>query len=120
MDSTLLRIATRIHFALLRHYGERVEVSDLLQDEALAREVLWVCDASADREMIALARQFRHAQATSRLRAAKPAAAAQPSGWAPSSGFAPSRPAGDDEDHRPSRWLRPSTWLKGLSPRDTR
>ena len=35
MDPTIrLRIATRIHFALLRHYGEDVGVSTLLKGEA--------------------------------------------------------------------------------------
>ena len=42
-----LRIATRIHFALLRHYSEDVPVSDLIKGEADAREALWVCEAPA-------------------------------------------------------------------------
>ena len=65
-DSTLdptirLRIATRIHFALLRHYGEDVSVSTLLGDEGDAREALWVCEASGHDELVTLAKQFRAA-----------------------------------------------------------
>ncbi len=56
MDPTIrLRIATRIHFALLRHYSEDVPVSTLLQGEDDAREALWVCDASGQDELVALA-----------------------------------------------------------------
>ena len=51
--TTRLRIATRIHFALLRHYGEDVAVSTLLRDEAQAREVLWVCEASGVDDLVA-------------------------------------------------------------------
>ena len=62
MDPTIrLRIATRIHFALLRHYGEDVAVSTLLHDEADACEALWVCDASGHAELVTLAMQFRAA-----------------------------------------------------------
>jgi hypothetical protein len=59
MDPTIrLRIATRIHFALLRHYGEDVGVSTLLKGEADAREALWVCQASGHKELVSLAKQF--------------------------------------------------------------
>jgi hypothetical protein len=120
-DSTRLRIATRIHFALLRHYGEHVEVGALLKDEAVAREVLWVCDASDDREMVALARQFRHAaRGEARARAKKAASVPQAMPWAKTSGFGVSRPVGLDDDTAPARWLRPSTWLKSLSHRNPR
>jgi hypothetical protein len=117
-DSTRLRIATRIHFALLRHFGEHVEVGDLLKDEGVAREVLWVCEASDDREMVALARQFRHAKADARPTPKKAASVPQPMPWAGTSGFGVSRPlALDEEPSPPARWLRPSTWLKGRSTR---
>ena len=59
MDPTIrLRIATRIHFALLRHYGEHVDVAGLLRGQADAREVLWVCEASGHAELANLAKQF--------------------------------------------------------------
>ena len=54
-----LRIATRIHFALLRHLGTDVDIGHLLKNEAEAREVLWVCDASGDTELVSLATRFR-------------------------------------------------------------
>ncbi|CAN5183330.1 hypothetical protein BH11PSE9_BH11PSE9_03010 [soil metagenome] len=61
--TTRLRIATRIHFALLRHFGEDVGIQALLDSDANAREALWVCEASGDAELVMLARQFNHAQA---------------------------------------------------------
>ena len=61
--TTRLRIATRIHFALLRHFGEDVGIQALLDGDANAREALWVCEASGDAELVMLARQFNHAQA---------------------------------------------------------
>ena len=64
MDATnRLRIATRIHFALLRQYGEQVAVSTLLADGADAREALWVCEASGLRELTSLAAQLKAAAA---------------------------------------------------------
>ena len=62
MDPTnRLRIATRLHFALLRQFGEDVMVSALLGSAADAREAIWVCEGSGDAELMALARQFEHA-----------------------------------------------------------
>lgn len=118
-DSTRLRIATRIHFALLRHFGAKVEVGELLQDEAAAREALWVCDASGDAELESLARQFREAtRALARPRVAS-AAASRPMPWSRTSGFGvTTRPAAPDLPAPPAphaSWLHPSTWLKGRS-----
>jgi hypothetical protein len=77
-----LRIATRIHFALMRHVGvDVVDVGRMLRSEREAQEVLWVCDASGDPELIALAARFRDA-------AAAEAAQAQPQ---PATGQAPAR-----------------------------
>jgi hypothetical protein len=59
-SSTRLRIATRIHFALLRHFDEKVEVETLLRGGDEAREALWVCEASGSRELAALARALRN------------------------------------------------------------
>jgi len=60
LDPTIrLRLATRIHFALLRQYGEDVAVSTLLGDGADAREALWVCEASGHDELVLLAKQLR-------------------------------------------------------------
>jgi NAD-specific glutamate dehydrogenase len=122
--SIRLRIATRIHFALLRHYGEDVEVGTLLRNEADAREALWVCDASGDAELAALARQFRHAE---RAEAKAPPAqrAPQDLAWARNtSGFGLTRPLELEEaaasGFAASSWLKPSTWLKRSAVRPAR
>jgi hypothetical protein len=60
-SSIRLRLATRIHFALLRHFDEKVDVETLLRGGDETQEALWVCDASGDVELIALARAFRKA-----------------------------------------------------------
>jgi len=67
--NTRLRIATRIHFALRRHLGEGVDVAQMLQSDAYAREALWVCEASGDAELAALARQYPLAPPANRPRA---------------------------------------------------
>jgi len=125
--SIRLRIATRIHFALLRHYGEDVEVGTLLKNEADAREALWVCDASGDAELVALARQFRHAEraAAKAARPAKRASTPQDLAWArDTSGFGVTRPFEIDDapasGFAASNWLKPSTWLKRGPARTTR
>jgi hypothetical protein len=118
--SIRLRIATRIHFALLRQYGERVGVSGLLKNEADAREALWVCEACGDAELMSLAREFKHASKT------RPAAKAAPqdAAWARNtSGFGRSRPldlGNAPSGFGPSNWLKPSTWLKGKGTRPAR
>ena len=125
MDTSIrLRLATRIHFALLRHYGEDVEVGTLLKNEAEANEALWVCDASGDAELTALARQFRAASRDEGNARAKPKAAPQDAAWArDTSGFGLSRPLDLEEQASgfgASNWLRPSTWLKSKPARTTR
>ena len=57
--STQLQMATRIHFALLRQFGENIEITDLIKNQGVAREALWVCEASGDIELMDLARQFK-------------------------------------------------------------
>ncbi len=130
MDPTIrLRIATRIHFALLRHYGEDVAVSSLLTDERVARETLWVCEASGHDELVALGRQFetaaRQEARAARLRAREAASATphatphaatpQDMAWSQdTSGFGLSRlpelapPAAAET----GRWRKPSSWLR--------
>jgi hypothetical protein len=79
MDPTVrLRLATRIHFALLRHYDENVSVSTLLKGEDDAMEALWVCEASGHDELVALAQQFNSAMSAERAAAAKPKVVVQP------------------------------------------
>jgi hypothetical protein len=113
-----LRIATRIHFALRRHIGEDVDVAALLRDEAQAREALWVCDASGDADLVALAQQFRRAQRETEAVAAGHATAPQDMTWArDSSGFGLSRPLDLSESAKPaaadSGWFKPLGWLRG-------
>ena len=132
-SNTRLRIAARIHFALLRQYGEDVAVSTLLRGEGDAREALWVCEASGDVELIALARRFnapagadaRHADApvSPRRPVAEPVKARRQHGvpldtaWSQdSSGFDLSRPPeiADAPLSKPSAgWLNPARWLRG-------
>jgi hypothetical protein len=120
--TTRLRIATRIHFALLRHYGEDVAVSTLLRDEAQAREVLWVCEASGVDDLVALGQQFvaatRQEARAARLRARQVRLEASPPqdlAWSrDTSGFGLTRPLdilGAPTAPR-ANWLRPSTWLR--------
>jgi hypothetical protein len=58
-QSTHLQIAARIHFALLRQYGEDIEIGALMKNRGDAREALWVCEACDDIELVSLARQFK-------------------------------------------------------------
>lgn len=130
-----LRIATRIHFAMLRTFGDTVDVSDILQRPAQTREVLWVCEASGDEELMALAKLFREASAraaaptvttvvampplTPAAQPAAPAAAPQDVAWArDTSGFGVSRPPevpGGSGHPAPRRagWLQSLPWLRG-------
>ena len=126
MDPTIrLRIATHIHFALLRHYGEDVGVSTLLKGEADAREALWVCKASGHKELVSLAKQFetatrqetravglrRQEASTAALRGATPRDMA----WSrDTSGFGLTRAPGtfDAPVVQPSGWLRAPSWLR--------
>jgi len=130
MDPTIrLRIATRIHFALLRHYGEDVAVSTLLRNGAAAREALWVCEASTHDELVQLALQFETAtrQEARAVQLRERQARAEAShatvhGAAPrdltwsqdTSGFGLSRPLEltDAPASASGRWLKPSTWLQ--------
>lgn len=117
LDPTIrLRLATRIHFALRRMYGEDVEVSTLLRGTPEAREALWACEASGDAELVALAKQFAEANAAMAAEAAKPAP--QDTVWSQdTSGFGLTRPPALAEaplgNNAPSAsWLRPASWLR--------
>jgi len=110
-----LRLATRIHFALLRHYGEQVAVSALLQGGDDSREALWVCEASGHTDLVTLAWQFAQV-APNRAPAPEPSAP-QDAPWAQdTSGFGVSSPAYEPEPARqaaaPGRWLNPARWLR--------
>jgi hypothetical protein len=125
LDPTIrLRLATRIHFALRRNFGEDVEVSSLLRGVPEAREALWVCAASGDTELAALARQFTDATAAAELAAAQavPLAQAQPNApqdtvWSQdTSGFGITRPPVLADDLAPQArsggWRQRMGWLR--------
>jgi hypothetical protein len=113
VDPTIrLRLATRIHFALLRQYSEDIAVSALLKGEPEGREALWVCEGSGQDELITLARQFRSTPWPMPL--AGPAAA-QDLGWSnatSSFGVVPPAAEAEIEAAKPQGWLNPSRWLR--------
>jgi hypothetical protein len=134
--NTRLRIATRIHFALLRHLGEGVDVALMLKNESQAREILWVCEASGDAELVALGRQYQRALTLEDEARVSAGHAHQDTPWAKdTSGFGVSQPPELPEPGtkagslvptltaavslRPearggsaSRWLNPANWLR--------
>ena len=62
MDPTFrLRTATRLHFLLLRRYGQDIDVNLLLKSQATKHDGLWLCRATGDKELIALARRLARA-----------------------------------------------------------
>jgi hypothetical protein len=126
-----LRLATRIHFCLMRQFDEAVEVRDLLDGTANGREALWVCEASGDAELVALAQEFK--RATRRVAVAPPASRSpanvvasgrvpQDTSWSQdTSGFGLSRPP--ELEAKPRRaeaspsWFAPMDWLRRGSAR---
>ena len=122
-----LRIAARIHYALKGVLGEGINVSAMLNDPDEAREVLCVCQASGNAELVALANQFFAAgevarpagpstRARPKSRPAKTQAAPQDSAWGQdTSGFGIS-PSGDLRARTGSRMR----WLTNLAQRLTR
>ena len=125
MDPNRFRLATRIHFALLRQYGEDVDVGALVKGSPEAREALWVCEASNDRELVELAAQFKRLADTPALpaRITEPADAPQDAAWARNtSGFgvtavAPAEPEPEPEE---SSWRSATLWLRRSANRVTR
>ena len=112
--NTRLRIATRIHFALLRHLGEGIDVGTMLKHDAEAREVLWVCDASGDDELVSLARQYRRAVELEARAAAPVGHAPQETAWyRDTSGFGVSKPPEDRAALAAAQrqWLKPASWF---------
>lgn len=121
--NTRLRIATRIHFALLRHLGEGVDVGVMLKQESQAREVLWVCEASGDPELVALGRQYERAVALEEEARLAGGHAMQDIPWAKdTSGFGISQPPDNVPTltaavtpraaNKPAGWLNPAKWLR--------
>jgi hypothetical protein len=120
MDPTSrLRIATRIHFALLRHMGAGIDVGYMLKRADYAREVLYVCEGSGDAELFALMRKFEHAsleeQAATRPVKLDTVTAPLESGWpGTTTSFGASTFADTDAERAkpaPSRGLTSSHWF---------
>jgi hypothetical protein len=122
LDPTIrLRLAARIHFALRRNYGEDVDVSTLLRGLPEAREALWVCAASGDAELTALARQFSEVSAAAELAAINPAqpqvTVPQDTVWSQdTSGFGLTRPPALADEAaalaEPTGWRHRMNWLR--------
>lgn len=103
MDCTRrLHLATRIHDALQRQLGSGIDVALMLQREMYALDVVNVCLASDDDELVRLAEQFACASALDRVgpynllppQAREPRAPYQVSGQdEPASRTAPVRPS---------------------------
>ena len=118
MDTaTRLRLATRIHFALLRHYGQKVEIGELMKSEGEVREAIWVCEASGDAELATIARQLREANDAPETPEV-PGRVPQDTAWASeTSGFGVSRPVElEMTAQAPANWLKPSTWGRRSGP----
>ncbi|MBL0728307.1 hypothetical protein [Piscinibacter sp. HJYY11] len=106
-----LRIAARIHFILKRDLGEGINVPAMLSDAGEAREVLFVCQASGNRELVSLARQFVQAGKLAAPEVAVKADAPQDAAWARhTSGFGVSRPPAQEPEE--SSWRSATQWLR--------
>jgi hypothetical protein len=108
-----LRIAARIHFLLKRDLGEGINVSAMLNDANEAREVLFVCQASGNRELVSLGRQFVQAgklvHAERSADGAARADAPQDAAWSRnSSGFGITPPQAPEE----RSWRSATQWLR--------
>ncbi len=114
MDPTIrLRLATRIHFALLRQYDEDIAVSTLLRGDHDASEALWVCEASGQSELVTLARQFKAAPREMPKVRATGGRQPQELAWAAdTSGFGVSQLTADAVAAKASGWLSPSRWMR--------
>ncbi len=120
--STRLRLATRIHFGLLRHLGEGVDVGRMLKNEHEAREALWVCEALGDSELRSLARQFVQAGVATSTADVPPVPGhtAQDTAWArDTSGFGFSTHGEAIESQAGAAaakgWFQPASWLRSAA-----
>ncbi len=123
------RLASHIHFALLRHYGEAVDVGTLLRGGETAREALWVCEASEHPGLAEQARALKRLlaeEAAARTAALRATPVPQEAAWArDTSGFGLSHPVGDaraPETTRAPGWLASAVgWRKRrVAPRSPR
>jgi hypothetical protein len=115
-----LRIATRIHFILKRDLGEGINVAAMLSDANEAREVLFVCQASGNPELVSLARQYVNAG-----KLAKPAhhargEAPQDAVWSRNTSGFGVMPALELSPPEESSWRSATQWLRRSASRVAR
>jgi hypothetical protein len=104
-----LRVATRIHFFLLRELGQGIDIEQMLNRELYARDVLLVCEACQGTELARLAAQFRAVRAAAKAPGvAEPAPGYSPRelDWADSrTGFGMPQPAAAQSSEPHRGWL---------------
>ena len=61
MITTRLQLASRIQLLLFRELGEKIAIDRLLANDVYARDVLLVCEALRNDELVELAHRFRKA-----------------------------------------------------------
>jgi len=114
-----LRIAARIHFILKHDLGEGINVAAMLSDPREAREVLFVCQASGNSELVSLARQFVTAGKLAKPEQAK-SDAPQDAAWARNtSGFGVTQVA-ELSASEESSWRNATQWLRRGASRVSR
>ena len=114
-----LRIATRIHFVLKHDLGEGINVAAMLSDPRETREVLFVCQASGNPELVSLARQFVNAGKLAKPATAR-AEAPQDAAWSRNtSGFGVTH-AAELSPPEESSWRSATQWLRRSSSRVAR
>lgn len=115
MDAThRLHLATKIHFGLLRHLGEGIDVGAMLKREDYALDVINVCLACGDDELRRLAQSFVEVSAP------PPGHASHDPLWAgDTSGFGLSEPP-PSALHEPVRAATPARWWRRWARRNGR
>lgn len=105
-NPTPLQIAAKIHFFLMRELGQGIDMKQMLERRAYARDVLLVCDACRGTELAELARQFRAATADTPALQAAPGHTRRPLDWAAdTSGFGDSRVAAEPPAEPTRSWF---------------
>lgn len=119
-----LHLATKIHFGLLRHLGEGIDIGALLKREDYALDVINVCLACDDAELRGLAESFKGASTQPTPDPGPALRAPHASPWAAqTSGFGLSEPPPGALHSTPgvapgARWWE--RWLRYLAPRAAR
>jgi hypothetical protein len=116
-----LRIAARIHFVLKHDLGEGIDVSAMLSDPQEAKEVLFVCQASGNPELVSLGRQFVNAGKLAKNASVRPDVV-QDTAWSRNtSGFGLTRPPeAPTPTPEESSWRSATQWLRRSGSRATR